>query len=89
MGLLCALASKILPKARSRGAGQAHHSSAAASVPSRAARMDLNPGDDAPPGTPGTGEGLCPTCSGSGRHDNMACPDCGGTGHIVQAIGGA
>ena len=26
-----------------------------------------NPGDDALPGTPGTGEDICPTCHGSGK----------------------
>jgi hypothetical protein len=26
-----------------------------------------NPGDEAPRGTPGTGEDVCPECKGSGR----------------------
>ena len=30
-------------------------------------RAKLNPGDQAKPGTPGTGENLCPDCGGSGR----------------------
>lgn len=47
-----------------------------------------NPGDDATPGTPGTGEDLCPKCNGSGRIDNGECPECGGTGKVVQGIGG-
>lgn len=46
------------------------------------------PGDDAPPGTPGTGENLCPRCSGSGRFDAKTCPDCNGTGKVVTGIGG-
>lgn len=46
------------------------------------------PGDDAAPGTPGTGENLCPRCSGSGRFEAQACPDCNGTGKVVTGIGG-
>jgi DnaJ-class molecular chaperone len=49
----------------------------------------LNPGDEAAPGTPGTGEDICPQCHGSGRMDSSSCPNCGGTGKIVKAIGGA
>lgn len=48
----------------------------------------LNPGDDAPPGTPGTGEDVCPHCKGSGRRGSEPCPICGGTGRIVEGIGG-
>ncbi len=49
----------------------------------------MNPGDDAPAGTPGTGEDICPRCHGSGRIDEQRdCPDCGGTGKIVEGIGG-
>jgi hypothetical protein len=46
------------------------------------------PGDEAPPGTPGSGEGLCPRCGGSGRLGAGPCPDCAGTGKVNQAIGG-
>ncbi|PXW57755.1 hypothetical protein [Methylobacterium sp. B4] len=46
------------------------------------------PGDDAPPGTPGTGENLCPRCSGSGQFEAKTCPDCNGTGKVVTGIGG-
>jgi hypothetical protein len=49
----------------------------------------VNPGDEAPPGTPGTGEDICPDCHGSGRRDNRTCPTCGGTGKVVRGIGGA
>ena len=48
-----------------------------------------NPGDQAPPGTPGTGENVCPACNGSGRVDSGECPNCGGTGKVVEGIGGA
>jgi hypothetical protein len=52
------------------------------------AEQPLNPGDDAEPGTPGTGEDLCPHCGGSGQLNNKACPVCGGTGKVVEGIGG-
>ena len=48
-----------------------------------------NPGDEAPPGTPGTGEDVCPECKGTGKIQSGTCPACGGTGKIVRAIGGA
>lgn len=47
------------------------------------------PGDEAPPGTPGSGEGLCPRCGGSGRVDSAPCQNCNGTGKVNRAIGGA
>lgn len=49
----------------------------------------LNPGDVAPPGTPGTGENTCPECRGSGRTGARECPVCGGTGKITEGLGGA
>ena len=49
----------------------------------------LNPGDEAPPGTPGTGEDLCLECNGTGKKEGGAeCPACNGTGRVVRAIGG-
>ncbi len=53
------------------------------------ARPRLNPGDDAPPGTPGTGEVYCPECHGRGRVEGVRCPTCGGTGKVTRGIGGA
>jgi hypothetical protein len=49
----------------------------------------MNPGDEAPPGTPGTGENVCPVCHGGGKVRGAACANCGGTGRIVAGIGGA
>lgn len=46
------------------------------------------PGDDAPPGTPGTGEDICPDCAGGGRIGERDCPMCGGTGTVIKGIGG-
>ena len=47
------------------------------------------PGDEAPPGTTGTGENICPDCAGTGRRDTAPCPKCNGTGKIIQGVGGA
>jgi hypothetical protein len=49
----------------------------------------MAPGDEAPPGTPGTGEDVCPRCGGSGRLGANACPECAGRGRVVKGIGGA
>jgi hypothetical protein len=51
--------------------------------------MPISPGDEAPPGTPGTGEDVCPNCGGSGRTATGECPVCKGTGKITSGIGGA
>ncbi|WP_294264505.1 hypothetical protein [uncultured Sphingomonas sp.] len=48
----------------------------------------LRPGDQAEPGTPGTGENLCPDCGGSGQVDGRDCPTCDGTGRVIEGIGG-
>ncbi len=48
----------------------------------------LKPGDEAAPGTPGSGEDICPECSGTGKKNGAPCPACEGTGRIVQGIGG-
>jgi RecJ-like exonuclease len=50
----------------------------------------MNPGDEARPGTPGTGEDICPQCNGKGKTARgEPCRNCGGTGKIVRGIGGA
>ena len=49
----------------------------------------LNPGDEAPPETPGTGEDICPDCQGTGRRGGRDCPTCAGTGKIIEGVGGA
>jgi hypothetical protein len=49
----------------------------------------LNPGDEAAPGTPGTAEDACPACQGSGRVNGQPCARCNGSGRIVRGIGGA
>ncbi|WP_169338857.1 hypothetical protein [Stutzerimonas azotifigens] len=51
---------------------------------------EMNPGDQAPAGTPGTGENICPDCAGSGRAEGgRPCATCGGSGKVIQGIGGA
>ncbi len=49
---------------------------------------DLNPGDEAAPGTPGTGENLCRRCDGSGEQEGAPCPECGGTGKVIEGLAG-
>lgn len=48
-----------------------------------------NPGDQAAPGTPQTGEVPCPDCHGSGRAEGRPCRNCGGSGRVVQIVGDA
>jgi hypothetical protein len=53
------------------------------------AGVPMSPGDEAPVGTPGTGETVCPKCGGSGKLGGRDCPECEGTGKINVGIGGA
>jgi hypothetical protein len=57
--------------------------------PPTGGRPDLAPGDEAAPGTPSTGESICPQCGGSGRLGASSCPNCLGTGKVIVGIGGA
>jgi len=53
------------------------------------AGQDLNPGDEAAPGTVGSGDDVCPVCSGSGKNASGGpCPNCRGTGIVTEGIGG-
>ncbi|TWO71588.1 hypothetical protein FN976_09430 [Caenimonas sedimenti] len=54
-----------------------------------AAQPPMRPGDEAPEGTAGTGEDVCPRCGGSGRLGASSCPECAGTGRVTVGIGGA
>lgn len=49
----------------------------------------MAPGDEAPAGTPSTGENVCPECGGSGRLGASSCANCQGTGKVIVGIGGA
>ncbi len=50
---------------------------------------EMAPGDEAPPGTEGTGDDVCPRCDGSGQVDGKPCPECEGAGTVVRGVGGA
>ncbi|MDB5899543.1 MAG: hypothetical protein JWP22_1729 [Ramlibacter sp.] len=63
-------------------AGQADKQATGTQVP-------MAPGDEAPVGTAGTGEDVCPQCGGSGRAGASSCPTCMGTGKVNVGIGGA
>jgi DnaJ-class molecular chaperone len=47
----------------------------------------MNPGDEAPEGSPSSGENVCPHCGGSGRHGSEPCLVCGGTGKVTVGVG--
>jgi hypothetical protein len=51
--------------------------------------VPMSPGDEAPAGTPGTGENVCPVCGGRGILDGRPCANCGGTGKVIVGVGGA
>jgi DnaJ-class molecular chaperone len=48
----------------------------------------LRPGDEAPEGTQGSGEDICPQCQGSGKINGQTCEECDGTGRVIEGIGG-
>lgn len=50
---------------------------------------EMLPGDEAPPGAPGTGEDVCPKCDGNGEVDGGTCADCAGSGKVVRGVSGA
>ena len=50
---------------------------------------NMRPGDEAPPGTPGTGDNVCPACNGKGTlASGEKDPNCGGTGVVTTGIAG-
>lgn len=50
---------------------------------------NMNPGDEAAPGTPGAAEDICDECSGKGTlASGGECPACGGSGRVMRGIGG-
>ena len=69
----------VMAKARGFGDGL---------IPTLVGLRSINPGDDAPEGTPGTGEANCRNCHGSGQNEIGDCYNCGGRGLVIQAIGG-
>ena len=59
-----------------------------ANPPSEEPRQGLAPGDEAPPAESSAAENLCPECGGSGDREGRECSHCGGTGRVIEAIGG-
>jgi DnaJ-class molecular chaperone len=57
-------------------------------IPPSESASTLNPGDQAKPGTVGTGENVCVKCHGTGRISDKPCEQCGGSGRVIQGIGG-
>jgi DnaJ-class molecular chaperone len=47
-----------------------------------------HPGDQVPPSAPGAAEAVCRKCAGSGTVEGKQCPDCEGTGKVMEGIGG-
>jgi hypothetical protein len=62
--------------------------SSPSSSPGTPANAPAAPGDEVPPGSPSSGENVCPACGGSGRVDSGECPNCGGTGKVNTGVGG-
>ncbi len=54
-----------------------------------AEKRDRTDPSEAPAGTPGPGEDVCPECHGTGRLDGSECVECGGTGVVADSVGGA
>jgi DnaJ-class molecular chaperone len=46
----------------------------------------MAPGHETPPGTSGTGKGVCPACGGSGHVDGQDCDTCFERGRVIKAI---
>lgn len=44
-------------------------------------------GDEVAAGTPGSAEGICRTCGGSGWVQGSTCPDCAGAGEVTVGVG--
>ena len=78
------------PSAAAGGQQGGGHPSGGASSPVQVnGGQDLSPGDEAAPGTVGSGDDVCPVCSGSGKNaSGGTCPNCRGTGIITEGIGG-
>lgn len=49
---------------------------------------NMFPGDEVPPGTPGSGENLCRKCAGHGAREETPCLWCGGTGIVITFVSG-
>lgn len=50
---------------------------------------ERNPGDEARPGAPQTGDQICSTCGGTGQVAEGPCEECGGSGRVTVIVGDA
>jgi DnaJ-class molecular chaperone len=48
-----------------------------------------SPGDEASPESPQTAENTCRSCNGTGRIKGDPCPECDGSGKIIETVGDA
>jgi DnaJ-class molecular chaperone len=48
-----------------------------------------SPGDQVRPSAKQAAENTCAKCRGSGRIDDKPCPDCAGTGKVIETVGDA
>ncbi|MBL0420310.1 hypothetical protein JI739_08135 [Ramlibacter sp. AW1] len=78
-----------LAGAGARGAAAGGGGGSDPAQPAPRSTPPMSPGDEAPVGTPGTGEDVCGTCGGSGQLNGSRCPACEGTGKVNVGIGGA
>ena len=95
ISLVCTLLANILEgakqvvmKARRANMGNEDQKSKSNMQATAGTTPEMSPGDQAPAGTPGTGENLCHKCGGSGRFQGKPCQECDGTGIITEGIGG-
>ncbi len=51
--------------------------------------QERKPGDEVSPGTPQSGENLCPACGGSGEVGSRPCRECRGSGTVTTLVGDA
>jgi hypothetical protein len=49
----------------------------------------MHHGDQAPPGTPGTGDNSYRERGGEGSLHGKRCESCGGTGTVIEGVGSA
>ena len=47
------------------------------------------PGDETSPVAPQAAENICRACNGTGRLEGKPCPECVGTGKVVETVGDA
>ena len=52
-------------------------------------RDEEKSGDEVPPGSAQSAEGICPRCGGTGELAGTRCPECEGTGTVTVNVGDA